>query len=246
MGLFDKGKKKESPMELVIDMRITEQQIPNEIKALFANEMWFALYPERVSKFVVDIFTQNIWNPENRPFHMKLSNEVKAALTEGKDPLSLIYKPKSWRRINVSWFHEDCGASLTKVMDYAGFDQYARGIFPALLIPDFLGEDIPGYTVEIWPVFYPKPEPWNNMDYFRYGTLPHPALAEIGGYETGIRNMLQAFNQGMFVPARIVWENSIIRYYAPADIVEKCGWGLEASAEKNILGFEELTPSKFS
>ena len=246
MGLFDKRSREKTPAELYIDMRVTDEQIPQDVKDFLAGQIWFAFYPNRVSKYVVDMFTPHIWNPENKPTLIKLSTEVKEALTQGKNELALIYKPKMWQRVNVSWYHEDCGTALIRVMADAGLNSSSRGVFPALLIPDFLGQDIPGYTVEIWPVFHPKPEPWNKMDYFKYGRLPDPALPVLGGYEKGITNMLKSFNQGLFIPARIVVENSVIRYYAPSDIVEKCGWNLDKSTEKNILAYDELIPTKFS
>ena len=233
------------PGELTVDMGISDIQIPKEIKEILDGQLWFAMYPDKLSKYVVDMFTRYIWNPDNKPFLLTLSTEVKEALAGNLDPKGLIYKPKKWRRVNVSWYDEDCGTALIRVMSAAGFSSNSTGIFPALLIPDFLGDDIPGYSVEIWPVFHPKPEPWNNMDYFRYGRLPHPSLPTLGGYEKGVTNMLSAFNRGTFIPSRIVVEDSVIRYYAPADIVENCGWGIEDSATKNIMNFEELTPTRF-
>lgn len=240
MGLFSK-KQIEIGEPFYIDMRIAEEQLPQEVTDHLKKQMWFMGYPESLSQWAIDTFGMSN-DPNHRvipqerdpaevekgkiihPIH--IPTELMDALIGRGDPENLILQFENWERTGCSLM-EGWGGFLGFLMDKEGVTEKD---FHALIVPDYTGESgIPGHDFYWYVILHPDQH--NGLDYFVFARAPMLGQAQLGGYELAVAQTLELFNSGKAIPglikARRSSEGVHTRYYLPYEVVEATGWWVE-------------------
>jgi hypothetical protein len=241
MGLFDKKQPKIGD-PIYTDMRIAEEQLPEEVRQYLNEQIWFMGYPDNLSEWAVS--TLGIDNdpkvhlmPQDgqlsdvkkgktvRP--ILIPNDLMVALSGEDDPNNLVFEFEEWERTRCNALAEDCLYFLGHVMKQEGVIERE---FPALIVPDYSGASgAPGHDFHWYVVLHPKPV--NSLDYIIYGRAPMLGKPTLGGYDLAVFETLELFNRGKAVPglikAYLKDDQIFVRYYLPLEVVEATGWWTE-------------------
>jgi hypothetical protein len=238
MGLFSK-KQPEIGGPVFIDMRISEEQLPEEVVSELRGQMWFMGFPEKLSDWaVISLGAEN--HPSikllpqdgdpskedpNKTIHpIHIPEELMDALVGKGDPNELLLDFEEWELTRCSLLNEDAIGLLGHLMEKDGVTE--RDFF-ALIVPDYTGASgVPGHDFHWYLLLHP--EPFNNLDYIVYGRAPMLGQPGIFGYESAVKDTLAIFNSGKAVPGLIKVslgdEMLYTDYYLPFEVVEATGW----------------------
>jgi hypothetical protein len=238
MGLFSK-----QPPEIgdpvYIDMRIADEQLPEEVLKQLKGQMWFMGYPEKLSDWAItslgienhpsiQLRTQDadpatiVPGKTVHPIH--IGQELMDALVGKGDPENLIFEFENWQLAGCQIMKDEVIGLLGHLMEKAGVTEKE---FSALIVPDYSGASgVPGHDFYWYLILHP--EPINDLEYIVYGKAPMLGQPVLGGYEIAVRETLKIFNSGKAIPGLIkvsLGENMLYTdYYLPYEVVEASGW----------------------
>jgi hypothetical protein len=238
MGLF--GKKQPDIGEpLYIDMRVAEEQLPEEILKELRGQMWFMGFPEKLSDWAITTLGMDN-NPDRQilpqdanlesaapgktihPIH--IPTDLMDALVGKGDPDKLVLEFSEWELTRCQLLQEDAIGLIGHLMEKDGVTEKD---FYALIVPDYTGASgIPGHDFHWYLMLHP--EPFNNLDYIVYGKAPMLGQPTLGGYQTAVKDALAIFNSGKAVPGLVKVSSGdgmiYTDYYLPFEVVEATGW----------------------
>ena len=241
MGLFDKKQPKIGD-PIYTDMRIAEEQLPEEVLAELRGQMWFMGYPEKLSDWAVT--TLGIDNHPSiqmvsqdadldsldlektiHPIHIPV--ELMDALAGKGDPEKLLLEFDQWELTMCQLLNEDAIGLMRFLTEKEGLTEKD---FYALIVPDYSGASgAPGHDFHWYLLLHP--EPINNLDYIVYGKGPMLGQPGLGGYQTAVNDTLAIFNHGKAIPGliKVSLDGDMLYtdYYLPYEVVEATGWWAE-------------------
>jgi hypothetical protein len=253
MGLFKK-KTPEMGAPVFVDMRIAEEQLPQEIMEIVRSNMWGWGYPDLLSNWAVETFAvannpkvqiflketdMETLDPEKsaHPIYIE-ENLLKQLVGEVKER-DLLFDFEEWHRASVIPFAE-AYPFLDYVMQQEGV---TKKYFPAVIVPDFSGEVAPpGHDFMWFAILHPND--YKGIDYVHFGNAPMVTHPSPGGYGTGVKNALAIFNTGKAIPGliRAVINGDYLEtdYYLPTEVLEATGWWAD-----EVEGVSNTKPRNF-
>jgi hypothetical protein len=238
MGLFDKKQPKIGD-PIFTDMRIAEEQLPEEVLAELRGQMWFMGYPEKLSDWAITTFgIQNHpsiqmvpqdADPDSldldktiHPIHIPV--ELMDALVGKGDPEKLLLEFDQWELTMCQLLNEDAIGLMRYLTEK---EEQTEKEFYALIVPDYSGASgAPGHDFHWYLLLHP--EPINNLDYIVYGKGPMLGQPGLGGYQAAANDTLAIFNLGKAIPGliKVSLDGDMLYtdYYLPYEVVEATGW----------------------